>query len=87
MAAPIEMHKGNERQTVYSDSKANALVKKGWSFVADLTPYQRAQLEQGRLPMPRLRGVEKQLEAETGHNVKQTSAEPPTFVETDEPAP
>lgn len=30
---------------------------------------------------------EKQLEAETGHDVVQTGTEPPTFVETDKPAP
>lgn len=30
---------------------------------------------------------EAQLEAETGHDVVQTGTEPPTFVETDKPAP
>jgi hypothetical protein len=30
-----------------------------------------------------LKAVEKQLEAETGHDVVQTGANPPTFVETD----
>jgi hypothetical protein len=31
--------------------------------------------------------VEQQLEAETGHDVVQTGDEPPTYVETDKPAP
>ena len=31
--------------------------------------------------------VEKQLEAETGHNVVQTGKSPPTYVETDKDAP
>lgn len=32
-------------------------------------------------------GPEAQLEAETGHDVVKTGKEPPTFVETDKPAP
>lgn len=32
-------------------------------------------------------GIEKQLEAETGHDVVKSGSNPPTFVETDAPAP
>lgn len=34
-----------------------------------------------------LKQMEQQLEAETGHDVVKTSDNPPTFVETDKPAP
>lgn len=41
----------------------------------------------GLIMSPALSNAEKQLEAETGHDVVQTGNEPPTFVETDAPAP
>lgn len=140
MAAPIELVKGGERQTVYSENKADALEAEGWQRISNLSPQQQAELaSRPAAPWPgfdslnieqvlaRAAGmeaqretilayeratknrkgiiwglsdaarvqdttqelppvvIERQLEAETGHEVVQTSKSPPTFVETDKP--
>jgi len=48
MAAPIEMIKGGERQTVYSEARSDALIADGWQRVRDL-PVER-QRELADLP-------------------------------------
>lgn len=44
MAEPIELIRGSERQTVYSDIKARPLEAEGWQRVKNLTPEQQARL-------------------------------------------
>lgn len=79
MAEPVEMVKGGQRQTVYSEIKASSLEQEGWLRVKSLTPEQLDALA-NMTP-------EKQLEAETGHEVVKSGDNPPTYVEMDAPAP
>lgn len=51
MAEPIELVKGGERQTVYSEVKAAPLEAAGWMRVRDLTPEQQKELA-SRPPLP-----------------------------------
>lgn len=144
MSEPIELIRGNERQTVYGPNHAARLHAEGWQKVRDLSPEEQKRLadlppmpfafyddmsvadvlaKAEGLPPERIKeiityesatkgrvsivdkllgrqpakaskpaatpakSVEKQLEAETGHDVVKTGNEPPTFVETDAPAP
>lgn len=148
MSEPIEMIRGNERQTVYGPNRAAHLQTEGWQKVRDLSPEEQKRLADlppmpwvgyddmsvsdvlakaeglpperikeivtyesatkgrvsvvdkllGRQPakatrpatteeMKAGRAAEKQLEAETGKNFVKTGDVPPTFAETDAPAP
>ena len=51
MAEPVEMVKGGQRQTVYSEVKASALEQEGWQRVKNLTPEQQEELA-NRPPLP-----------------------------------
>lgn len=51
MAAPIELIKGNDRQTVYSDAKADSLIADGWQRV-DSLPIERQRELRDRPPAP-----------------------------------
>jgi hypothetical protein len=144
MSEPIEMIRGNERQTVYGPNRAASLQAEGWQKVRDLSPEEQQRLADlppmpwvgyddmsvsdvlakaeglpperikeivtyesatkgrvsvvdkllGRQPAKATKpaatpakSIEKQLEAETGHDVVRTGNQPPTFAETDAPAP
>lgn len=140
MAAPIELIRGNERQTLYSEVKVVAALADGWQRVSDLPTEKQRELADrppipwagfdemgvadvlaraaglpperiaeivryesatkgrvsitakltGTTPAPKIVSTEKveaQLEAETGKDFTKTSNEPPTWAETDRPAP
>lgn len=78
MAEPVELVRGAERQTVYSEIRASAAETEGWLRVKNLTPEQLEQLSQLT--------PEQQLEAETGKDFVQSGSNPPTYVEMDAPA-
>lgn len=51
MSAPIELIRGNDRQTVYSEAKADALSADGWQRVRDLPKDKQDELR-SRPPAP-----------------------------------
>lgn len=80
--------RGEITEFVYHHPLTRGVVRISVDDKATLTQYEKdGWIRQGSADEMTPTGVEKQLEAETGHNFVKTGDDPITLAETDKPAP